>query len=86
MVPLQDNLKRLRHGKFTQHGLAAASTVSRSTIAEIERGERTQCDSNTLLRLANALSCTVDELLRPPPPRGNARAATDVPCDSRPVR
>lgn len=84
MSALAQNLRRLRDGRYTQHGLEAASTVSRSTIADIERGERTRCDSDTLLRLANALGCTVDELLRPSPPSATVVRRRSIPARRKP--
>jgi len=72
---LGSNLRRLRAAKrpeMTQAELASLSGVSRGTIAEIERGARTNVETETLQRLADALDLSVGDLFdqQPPAPRG----------------
>lgn len=48
--------------KMTQEELAAKSGVSRATISAIENGGEHMPGLNTLFKLANALSTTVDDV------------------------
>ena len=57
------NIREMRKSKgMTQAELASASGVSRLTISELETGKLTNARSKTLLALANALGCTIDDL------------------------
>lgn len=62
----QERLKR----DLTQEKLAEKVEVSHAYIGQIERGERT-LTLDTLVRLANQLGVTVDDLLQESIERGN---------------
>lgn len=47
---------------MTQEELSAASGVSRTIIASLESGARTHTTTKTLVRLAEALETTVDNI------------------------
>jgi transcriptional regulator with XRE-family HTH domain len=58
------NLKRLReYNGFTQETFAQATGLKRNSIACYET-ERRECDFNTLLRFAQVLNCSTDDLLK----------------------
>lgn len=60
---LKDNLKRLREqAHMTQRELAETVGCTQSNIAHYEKGFR-ECPSNVLVRIADALHCSADELL-----------------------
>ena len=50
--------------KLTQTDLSLKSGVSRATIARLELNPDISARTDTLKKLALALSCTVDELLK----------------------
>lgn len=57
-------LKEFRTKKsLTQMQLSAKSGVSQSSIAEIENGKKENPQIGTVLKLAHALDCTVEELV-----------------------
>jgi transcriptional regulator with XRE-family HTH domain len=59
-----EKVRRFRRGKaWTQIQLAAASGVSQSTIAQIERGARPTPHPGTLGKLAKALEVSPADLL-----------------------
>jgi transcriptional regulator with XRE-family HTH domain len=63
--PVGANLRRIRIEKnLTQEGVAAKSGVSRSTVADIERGDR-GATAETLHGLATALDVSLDEFYAP---------------------
>lgn len=56
-------IKEVREGRgMTQTELARKSGVSRGTIIALERGAEKVTTTKTLLSIASALGCTVDEL------------------------
>ena len=56
-------LRSIRRAKdITQEELSRLSGVSRATIASIESGENRVALSSTLLKLATALECSVEDL------------------------
>lgn len=56
-------LRSIRRAKdITQEQLSARSGVSRATIAAIESGKKRVVLSSTILKLANALNCRVEDL------------------------
>lgn len=60
-----EGLKKLReHKNFSQLSLAKASGVSQSVISDIEAEKTTSPRVDTLACLAEALGCTVDDLLK----------------------
>lgn len=52
---------RREAAKLSQRGLAMAAGITNSTVADIEKGLQSVSDQ-TLVRLADALSCEVHEL------------------------
>lgn len=50
--------------KMTQQALSMLSGVPQSLIADIENGKRVNPTINTVIKLAKALGCTVEELLQ----------------------
>ena len=60
---VNNNLSGVRKNKgLTQKRLAEKSGISRVTIANIERGAVTDLKVSTMLKLANALGATVEEI------------------------
>lgn len=58
------NLRVVRRAKeVTQAELSEKSGVSVSTITDIERGARDNIEITTLMRLAKALDCDLDDLV-----------------------
>lgn len=58
------NLRVVRRAKkVTQAELSEKSGVSISTITDIERGARDNIEITTLMRLAKALDCGLDDLV-----------------------
>ena len=56
-------LRSIRRAKdITQEELSRLSGVSRATISSIESGENRVVLSSTLLKLATALECRVEDL------------------------
>lgn len=56
-------LKEIREQKgITQESLAAASGVSRATIAALEKGSERNTTSKTLAKLASALGVSLNDL------------------------
>ncbi len=56
-------IKEIRNEKrMTQMELAEKSGVSRTIIAQLESGKRTQTTTKTLIKLASALGTTVDNI------------------------
>ena len=50
--------------ELTQHALAEKSGVSRATIARMEGDKDYSPSADTLKKLAAALGCTIDELVK----------------------
>lgn len=63
-----DNVKRLRHGRFSQPELAAAADVSVDLIRKLEQGRRHSVSIPSLHAIARALDVDTGELLTPPRP------------------
>lgn len=62
---MKEKLKELRaRKKMTQEALAAASGVSRATIAALESGATDSTTVGTIKKLAEALGTTPSNLLR----------------------
>lgn len=60
------NLETIRKkAGLTQEALAEKSGISRTTIGKIERGSVKWTRSDVLKQLANALNCTIADLLCP---------------------
>ncbi len=60
-------LKEMRERRqLTQAELAAKSGVTQQAISKIESCNRKNPSISTMYKLANALRCTVDDLLNPP--------------------
>ncbi len=63
MLPITNNIERIRkQNGLSQVELAAKLSVQQSTISQIETGERNP-SVNLLLRMADVLGVTVDELV-----------------------
>ena len=59
-------IKEVREAKkMTQEELAILSGISRGTISALENGVERNTTSKTLLKLAEALSTTVDQIFLP---------------------
>ena len=75
---LARNLASLRHARgLTQEALAKAATVPRSTIANLESGEGNP-SLTVLVKVAEALATSIDELLASPRAKVRRWAASDV--------
>lgn len=62
---LGQNITRLRENLgMTQSVLADLSGVSAATINKIENGNRNTLSSDSIIKIANALEVTTDELLK----------------------
>lgn len=73
------NIKELRKSQnLTQQGLAKRSGLPRSTIATIENGS-TSPSVESLHRLGQCLSVSLDELIREPRPSTNLVRAAQIP-------
>ena len=58
------NLSKIRKGKgFTQEGLARKANISYHTIIKLESGGIKNPKIETIVRLANALSINLDDLI-----------------------
>lgn len=56
-------IKDLRvQAHLTQSDLATRSGLTRATISNLESGRVQNANATTLLRLARALGCTIDDL------------------------
>ena len=59
-------IKEYREEKgWSQEQLAKEANISRSIISQLETGERLTTTSKTLLKLANALGHSVEEIFLP---------------------
>lgn len=59
-------VKELREAhKMTQTELCEAANISRQTLADLESGKDVNTTVYTLQKLANALNCKVQDLIRP---------------------
>ena len=57
-------LREIRRAKdITQDQLSELSGVGRTTIIQLESGEREDTSVSTLLKLAEALECSVSDLI-----------------------
>ncbi|WP_323120821.1 helix-turn-helix domain-containing protein [Burkholderia alba] len=80
---LARNLVSLRHARaLTQDGLAKASGVPRSTIANLESGEGNPSLA-VLMKVAHALRAPLDELLASPRAKVRKWASGDVAAHNR---
>lgn len=60
---MKNKLKEIRTSKkVSQAELAEKSGVSRQTIIAIENGTRVSVTTNTLVKLAKALGCSVEDI------------------------
>ena len=60
---MENKIKELRKSqKMTQQELADKAGVNRLTIVAFEQGTRVNTTTNTMLKIANALGVTVDEI------------------------
>lgn len=60
---MKNKLKEIRTSKkVSQAELAEKSCVSRQTIIAIENGTRVSVTTNTLVKLAKALGCSVEDI------------------------
>ena len=61
---MEFNVKRLREKKgWTQAELSEASGVGRITISRLESGVLKETSAGTLMKLANALECTMNDIV-----------------------
>ena len=61
---MEFNVKRLRESKgWTQAELSEASGVGRITISRLESGVLKETSAGTLMKLANALGCTMNDIV-----------------------
>lgn len=64
MIKFNENLRRIRRAKdITQESLSEKTGIHQTHISHYERGERKPSFDN-LMSLANALECTIDELVK----------------------
>ena len=69
---MENRLRRLRKlNGLTQVRLAQKANVSRSVIARFETG-RTELSTKNLTKIADALDCSMEEILRGGQPDGEA--------------
>ena len=69
---MENRLRKLRKNEgLTQVRLAQKANVSRSVIARFETG-RTELSTANLLKIANALGCSMEEILKGGQPDGAA--------------
>ena len=69
---MENGLRALRKASgLTQDRLAQKANVSRSVIARYETG-RTQISTNNLTKIADALECSMEEILKGGRPNGKA--------------
>lgn len=63
-MSLSQNIKRLRVSKsLSQEKLARLADVTHVNLSKLERGEKDNPTMKTLIKLANALEVTIDELV-----------------------
>ncbi|TDN61900.1 helix-turn-helix transcriptional regulator [Paraburkholderia sp. BL10I2N1] len=80
---LARNLVALRHARaLTQEGLAKASGVPRSTLANLESGEGNP-SLTVLMKVAGALGAPLDELLASPRAKVRKWSAEDISAQNR---
>jgi len=80
---IANNVKKLREMQnLTQMQLAKRGKLPRSTIATIESGE-TSTSIDSLLKIAEALSITLDELVSKPRPKTLLIQSRDVPKNTK---
>lgn len=61
---MEFNVKRLRESKgWTQAELSEASGVGRITISRLESGVLKETSAGTLMKLAKALGCTMNDIV-----------------------
>lgn len=64
VIKLKFRIKELReHVGMNQTELAKCADVTRVTIWGLESGEWKDAKAETLMRIANALGCTIDDLI-----------------------
>ena len=69
---MENRLRKLRKNEgLTQVRLAQKANVSRSVIARFETG-RTELSTANLMKIANALGCSMEEILKGGQPDGAA--------------
>lgn len=60
---MQNNIRERREAlKLNQEQLAAKSGVARTVISQLETGQRTVITSDTMLKLAKAMECSVTDI------------------------
>ena len=79
-MSLADNLKRLRMQKqWTQPRLADETGLSKSYIYMLEAGDMTNPALETLFKIAEALGCTVADLIGEPKTAARSDATWEIP-------
>jgi transcriptional regulator with XRE-family HTH domain len=69
-MSIGDRLKSLRTAKgLSQVALARASGLSLGVVTQMEQGLARDPRISTVLALAEALGCSLDDLARDPPPK-----------------
>ena len=64
MSSIADNLKRLRKSKgWSQHKLSNEAGLSLTSITKLEQGVTTDPVISTIVKIANALGISLDELV-----------------------
>jgi transcriptional regulator with XRE-family HTH domain len=64
MCSIADNLKRLRKAKgWSQHKLSNEAGLSLTSITKLEQGVTTDPVISTIVKIANALGISLDELV-----------------------
>lgn len=60
---MQNNIKKRREElNLNQEQLAEKAGVARTVISQLETGQRTVITSDTMLKLAKAMECTVPDI------------------------
>lgn len=79
-MALTDKLKELRQARdMTLEELATAAGVSKTYLSQLERDDRKKPSADVLMRIADALSVTLAELLERPVVRPRDDAPIEVP-------
>lgn len=61
---MKNKVKEMRlHRLMTQEELAKKAGVTRQTVISLESGRQKRISALTLARLADALQCTIDDLI-----------------------
>lgn len=63
-MALKDNLQRLRkNANLSQEDLSEITGIHKNQISKLERGETTEPLASTIMKLARALGCSMDEMM-----------------------